>query len=167
MAKWGSCDFSELEKFAKDLEKLAEVDVEELCIACSKELAARLLKLVVPRTPVGDYPKDSGKKGGTLRRGWISKTQDEAAQGKGSPSREQIQAYADSVNITKSGSDYIITILNPVEYASYVEFGHRKVNGGYTDPRYMLTKSEEELKNISPKVLEKMVLKKLKEVCNG
>ena len=45
------------------------------------KLAARLLALVIPRTPVGQYPKGSGKKGGTLRRGWTAKTDEEAATG--------------------------------------------------------------------------------------
>lgn len=34
------------------------------------EKVARLLRMVVKRTPVGQYPASSGKKGGTLRRGW-------------------------------------------------------------------------------------------------
>lgn len=168
MAKWGSCDFSQLQKFAKDLEKLAEVDVEELCIACSKELAARLLKLVIPRTPVGDYPEGSGKKGGTLRRGWTASSEKEAMYGALFDGKsESAGKYANSLNVTKSGNTYTVEIINPVEYASYVEFGHRTVSGGWVEGRYMLTISEEKLKTISPAVLEKMLLKKLKEVCNG
>mgnify|MGYP000048087142 FL=1 len=61
----------------------------------------------------------------------------------------------------------MVEIINPVEYASYVEFGHRTVSGGWVEGRYMLTISEEKLKRIAPSVLEKMVLRKLKEVCNG
>lgn len=124
-------------------------------MACSKELAARLLALVIPVTPVGKYPKGSGKKGGTLRRGWGAKN--------GKAGRE----YAQSLIVTKSGNTYMVEIINPVEYASYVEFGHRTVSGGWVEGRYMLTISEEKLKRIAPSVLEKMVLRKLKEVCNG
>ena len=43
----------------------------------SVALAARLLALVIPRTPVGQYPRSSGKKGGTLRRGWTARTEQE------------------------------------------------------------------------------------------
>ena len=39
--------------------------------------------------------------------------------------------------------------------------------GGWVEGRRMLTISEEKLKRIAPSVLEKMVLRKLKEVCNG
>ena len=191
MAKWGNCKFDQLKEYAERLEKLTDADIEELCIKCSKELAARLLALVIPRTPVGDYsvlkvrtarkdtkyrkkgeqytvrikPK-SGKMGGTLRRGWTSKTHDEAASGtgkRGEPAKE----YAASLPVRKVGDYYKIQIINPVEYASYVEFGHRTKSGGWVEGRYMLTISEEQLKQISPVVLQRMINKKLHEVLNG
>ena len=152
MSRWGRCDFSQFEEFAKGFEK---IDVDSLCIAGARELAGRLLALVIPATPVGKYPKGSGKKGGTLRRGWGAKN--------GSAGKQ----YAQSLTVTKSGGNYMVEIINPVEYASYVEFGHRTVNGGWVEGRYMLTISEEKLKRIAPSVLEKMVYRKLKEACDG
>ena len=74
MPRWGRCDFSQFREFAKGFEKLSDSEIDDLCVACSKELAARLLALVIPATPVGKYPKGSGKKGGTLRRGWALRT---------------------------------------------------------------------------------------------
>ena len=141
MAHWGHCDFSQYRELANSFGKLSDAELDDLCIACSKELASRLLALVIPATPVGKYPKGSGKK---------------AAQG-----------YAQSLTVTKSGNMYTVEIINPVEYASYVEFGHRTPFGGWVEGQYMLTISEEKLKRIAPSVLEKMVLQKLKEVCNG
>lgn len=155
MSRWGRCDFSQFQEFAKGFEKLSESEMDALCRTCAKELAGRLLALVIPATPVGKYPKSSGKKGGTLRRGWGAKN--------GSAGKE----YAQSLTVTKTGNDYMVEIINPIEYASYVEFGHRTVNGGWVEGRYMLTVSEEKLKKIAPSVLEKMILRKLKEVCNG
>lgn len=191
MAKWGNCKFDQLKEYAERLEKLTDADIEELCIKCSKELAARLLALVIPRTPVGDYSilkvrtarKDtkyhkkgeqytvrvkskSGKVGGTLRRGWTSKTHDEAASGKGKngkPAKE----YAASLPVRKVGDYYEIEIENPVDYSQYVEFGHRTKSGGWVEGKYMLTISEERLKQISPAVLQQMINKKLHEVLNG
>ena len=163
MAKWGNCDFSELRKYADKLEKLTDADIKELCIKCSKELAARLLALVIPRTIVGDYPASSGKVGGTLRRGWTSKTHAEAASGKGKNGKP-IKEYAASLPVRKVGGYYIIQIINPVEYASYVEFGHRTRSGGWVNGKYMLTISEERLKQIAPRVLEKMLYQKIREV---
>lgn len=191
MAKWGNCKFDQLKEYAERLEKLTDADIEELCIKCSKELAARLLALVIPRTIVGDYsilkvrtarkdtkyrkkgeqytvrvkPK-SGKMGGTLRRGWTSKTHAEAASGKGKNGKP-IKEYAASLPVRKVGGYYIIQIINPVEYASYVEFGHRTRSGGWVNGKYMLTISEERLKQISPAVLQRMINKKLHEVLNG
>lgn len=191
MAKWGNCKFDQLKEYAERLEKLTDADIEELCIKCSKELAARLLALVIPRTPVGDYSilkvrtarKDtkyhkkgeqytvrvkskSGKVGGTLRRGWTSKTHDEAASGTGKNGKPA-KDYAASLPVRKVGDYYEIEIINPVEYASYVEFGHRTKSGGWVEGRYMLTISEEQLKQISPVVLQRMINKKLHEVLNG
>ena len=188
MAKWGNCDFSELRKYADKLEKLTDADINDLCVKCSKELAARLLALVIPRTVVGDYSvlkvrtarKDtkyrkkgeqytvrvkskSGKVGGTLRRGWTSKTHAEAASGKGKNGKP-IKEYVASLPVRKVGGYYIIQIINPVEYSPYVEFGHRTKSGGWVDGKYMLTISEERLKQIAPRVLEKMLYQKIREV---
>lgn len=163
MAKWGNCDFSELRKYADKLEKLTDADINDLCVKCSRQLAARLLALVIPRTPVGNYPASSGKKGGTLRRGWTSKTHAEAASGKGKNGKP-IKEYVASLPVRKVGGYYIIQIINPVEYSPYVEFGHRTRSGGWVDGKYMLTISEERLKQIAPRVLEKMLYQKIREV---
>lgn len=70
---WGNCDYKQLQRLRDSLATLQSMDMDHFCTEVSKELAARLLALVIPRTPVGQYPKSSGKKGGTLRRGWTSK----------------------------------------------------------------------------------------------
>ena len=168
--------------------------------SCAKELAARLLAKVVKRTPVGkgthafetkkvyDYWSEEGtddkagkrhrydtgktktvqrtiKKGGTLRRGWTS--------GK-SPS-----SFAQSLKVRHSGNIYSIEITNPVEYASYVEFGHRQQPGrfvpaigkrlkqGWVEGKFMLTISEDEIRRDAPRVLENKLKKKLGEIFNG
>ncbi len=187
MAKWGRCDFSQLEAFKKAIDKLCDSEMDALCFACSKALAARLLALVIPKTPVGKYPKGSGKKGGALRRGWTTESDkgamymalfgggNGAEGGTGSQKKvygqgavaENAIGYATSLNVTKSGNTYTIEIINPVEYASYVEYGHLTPGGtGWVDGHYMLTISEEKLKQVAPSVLEKMILQKLREVFN-
>ena len=146
MASWGRADFEAFRDMQQKLQRLQNIDMEAFCTECSKEIAARLLALVIQRTHTGRYPARSGKVGGTLRRGW--------------------GAVAD-INIVKEGDIYTVTIINPVEYASYVEFGHRTRNGGYVEPQYMLTISEEKLKNVIPALLERKVKRKLQEVMNG
>ena len=75
MARWGNADFEQLRELQERLQKLQSIDLNKFCEDASKELAARLLALVIPRTPVGDYPKETGKEGGTLRRGWFGHRQ--------------------------------------------------------------------------------------------
>lgn len=81
--RWGSVDYRQLQKLRDNLAKLERMDMDKFCRDVSKELAARLLALVIPRTPVGKYPKGSGKKGGTLRRGWTAKTDLQRKHGQG------------------------------------------------------------------------------------
>lgn len=175
MGKFGKVDFRELKKFQEDLKKLQDPDV--FLQSCAKELAARLLTMVIKRTPVGDYSQEievtakrdskhhkkgdiykktvnpSGKQGGTLRRGWTGQKRASAGE------------YADSLSIQHIGNDYVIEIINPVEYASYVEFGHRTANHkGWVKGQFMMTISEQELEKIAPKVLEQK-LKKYFEEC--
>lgn len=156
MARWGRADFEKFRKLQQNIAKLAEVtDMDDFCRECCKALAARLLALVIPATPVGKYPKASGKKGGTLRRGW------------GVDTASKAKAYVASLPIKKAGSNFEIEIINPVEYASYVEFGHRTRDGaGWVEGRYMLTTSEETLKTVAPRILEKMLLERFKEAFN-
>ena len=162
---WGNCDYKQLQRLRDSLATLQSMDMDRFCTEVSKELAARLLALVIPRTPVGQYPKSSGKKGGTLRRGWTSKTQADAASRGGS---NDAKAYAEALPVRKSGNTYIIEVINPVEYASYVEFGHRTWGGdGWVPGQYFLTLSEQDLERLAPGVIERKLEALLREVFNG
>ena len=148
MGRMGKFDCKDLKDFQQQLAKLQNPD--DFVESCAKELAARLLRMVVKRTPVGEYPKSSGKKGGTLRRGWTGEK------------RSSAQNYADSLTVHHFGDTYVIEIVNPVEYASYVEYGHRTANHkGWVKGRFMMTISEQELEKIAPKVLENKIKKYL------
>ncbi len=190
MGSMGKFTASDLKKLQKQLNKLQKEDVDAFVDACAKELAARLLAKVIKRTPVGDYSKEievtakrdskhhkkgdvykkranpSGKKGGTLRRGWISKSHTEAESNKSAPTHEEILEFADGLKISRSSGILTLEIVNPVEYASYVEHGHRQMPGryvpelgkrlkqGWAPGKLMLTTSEQEIQTIAPKVLE-------------
>lgn len=148
MGRMGNFNIDGLKKFRDELNKLQDPD--KFVEACAKELVARLLRMVVKRTPVGEYPKSSGKKGGTLRRGWTGEK------------RSSAQNYADSLTVHHFGDTYVIEIVNPVEYASYVEYGHRTANHkGWVKGKFMMTISEQELEKIAPKVLENKIKKYL------
>jgi len=164
MAKMGGFSAADMKKLQKQLNKIQEGNVEAFIEACAKELAARLLAKVIKRTPVGEYPKSSGKKGGTLRRGWTSKTHEEAVGDSGKGSISAGKAYADTLTINHFGNTLVIEIVNPVEYASYVEYGHRTPDHkGWVQGRFMLTISEQEIQEIAPKVLEAKIKKFLGE----
>ena len=148
MAKMGKFDCKGLKDFQRQLEQLQNPD--DFVESCAKELAARLLRLVVKRTPVGQYPASSGKKGGTLRRGWTGSK------------RSSAEGYAESLKVNHFGDTYVIEIVNPVEYASYVEYGHRTADhAGWVPGVFMMTMSEQELEKIAPKVLENKIRKYL------
>ena len=162
MARWGNCDYRQLQKLRDNLTKLQNADLEKFCRDVSKELAARLLALVIPRTPVGKYPKATGKKGGTLRRGWTARTEQEAVARGGSNNAKE---YAAALPVSKQGSTYVVEVINPVHYASYVEFGHRTPGGkGWVEGQYFLTLSEQDLRNKAPAVIEQKLEALLREV---
>lgn len=137
-------NYKQLEKFTKDLEKLNSQQKDEFMQACCKELAARLLAKVVKRTPSIT---------GTLRRGWTGEKNMNAS------------AYANAVDVKHVGSNYQIDIINPVEYASYVEYGHRTRNHtGWVPGKFILSISESEIQNSSQVILQKKLNKFMKDV---
>ena len=119
--------------------------------ACCKELAARLLRKVIKRTPVGEgifevsrdnagavkkhkRGKHKGKvklrrltNGGTLRRGWTASSESNAMAGKAS----SVSGFVGDMTVRHVGKFYEVTIKNCVSYASYVELGHRQQPGRF------------------------------------
>ncbi len=166
MARWGKVDFKDFKKLQDNINKLNNTDLDAFMEACAKELTARLLAKVIKRTPVGEYPSGAGKKGGTLRRGWTGGEQ-HWSEKDGKTSVRNIgggTGYAQSLKVTKVGNMYQIEIVNPTEYASYVEYGHRTSNHkGWVKGKFMLTISEQEIENSAPKILENKLLKLLGE----
>lgn len=168
MGKNGNVEIRDLENFRKNVEKHLGADqIDQFIESCAKELAARLLAKVIKRTPVGQY--EDGKKGGTLRRGWTTEVTGDSANDTMQAMYENIfggSQHVSKKNMTvhKFGDCYVIEIVNPVQYASYVEFGHRTRNHkGWVEGKFMLTISEEEIRRDAPRVLENKLKKKLGE----
>ncbi len=146
-------DITELVEFQKKLELIGEKEREAFIRKLTNEAAMRLFAKVRARTPVGIYPAESGKTGGTLRRGWNVK----------------------NIKLEKIDGGYQVKIINPVKYASYVEYGHRQTPGrfvpaigkrlkkGWVEGKFMLTKSEAELESELPGIIER----KLKQLLDG
>ena len=163
-------DYSELVKLRNGIALFGDpTQIDQFLTSCAKELAARLLAKVIKRTPTGQYEEGSGKIGGTLRRGWTTEATGDSSfdtkqamynnmfGGTGTVSKS-------NMTVNKVGNDYVIEIINPVEYASYVEFGHRTRNHkGWVEGKFMLTISEDEIRKSAPAILEKKLEKYLKE----
>lgn len=150
MSKWGDCNFSEIEELKNRINYL-DYSRKAFILAATKEIAARLMAKVIKRTPVGVYPAGSGKVGGTLRRNWrISQIEDR-------------------------GDYYEIRVINPTEYASYVEYGHRQQPGrfvpalgkrlkkSWVEGKFFLRKSMLEVEEEAPKIIKMKLEKFLKD----
>ena len=160
MARWGRCDYRQIQRLQQRMEQLQQVDFDAFCEKMAKELAKKLLRKVTNRTPVSLPPG-----GGTLKGSW------------------------DIGEIRKEGHTYVIEVINSSEYSSYVEYGHRQKPGrfvpgywqgqrfiydpnadggmvlkqGWVKGRFMLTMSEMELQAQAPAIIEKELKKFLKE----
>lgn len=159
-------DYRQVKQFRDNLEQL-EREKDEFLQSCAKELAARLLTLVIRRTP-----KDTG----TLKRGWTTQRAGSGAEGLKSNSGRQ---FAETMKVHHFGDTYVVEIINPVEYASYVEYGHRQQPGryvpalgvrlkkGWVKGKFMMTISEKEIQAAAPRILEKKLEKWLRGCLNG
>lgn len=137
-------DFKQLVKFSEQLEKLSDEQKDQFMESCAKELAARLLAKVIKRTPSST---------GTLRRGWTAGQNQNAT------------TYANSLKVNQFGGVYQIEIVNPIEYASYVEYGHRtRDHQGWVNGHFMLTISEQEINSSTEAILTKKLNKFMKDV---
>ncbi len=143
--------YGQLIEFSNKLKRLNDTQREQFIQGCVKEIAARLLAKVIKKTPVGEY-KD-GRVGGTLRRGWTGGKDINGAN------------YAQNLSVRRKGNLYVIDIINPVEYASYVEYGHRTRNHkGWVKGKFMMTVSVQEVEQMTPQILERRLNNMLKEI---
>ena len=126
-------NFDVLKKLKKEMGgSLSEKQFYELMETIAKELGGRVYRNVIKRTPVGKVD------GGTLRRGW--KLSQVKPQGKG------VQ----------------IDIYNDVDYAIYVEKGHRTRNHeGWVEGKFMLEKSENDIVKVVHLVIHDKLLRML------
>ncbi len=103
-------DFTQLTEFQNKLKNLDAIQTDKFFKDGCKGLAGRYLALVIPATPA---------KTGFLRRGWTGGTNQDSGM------------YAENLPTDVGVGEYTIEIKNTVEYASYVEHGHRQTPGRY------------------------------------
>lgn len=104
---------------------------------------------------LGKVKKNTPVVTGTLRRGWTA-------------TRPSIQ-----------GGTHQIDVINPLMYASYVEYGHRQTPGRFVPAigkrlklswvrgRFMLTRSTAELDSQAQKIIDKKLDQYMEDAING
>ncbi len=132
-----------LRQFCKNLNDLNKKGMEEISEIILREMTLRFLTKVIQITPVGK--SENGYVGGTLRRGWIIKRQISLGRfikrkykvDAKKPSVEEIESFVKGLKFKKVGKAYKITVVNPVYYAKFVNYGHRKRRKkGYYKSKY-------------------------------
>ena len=182
MARWGKCDFKELQALEKRLEQLEQADFDKVCRAGANQIAAMLLNKVKKRTPVGVKPTFEGPKTVKVKgesgksRTFLTKNGAILDQYWAGYVGGTLRDAWEILPVEKQGNNYVITVINPTEYASYVEYGHRQTPGRYVpalgkrlkvswvNGRFMLTTSEQEVERAAPAVLQAMIYDTLKGV---
>lgn len=155
-------DIGGLLELQRQLAQFTPEKIDRFMTECTRDLAKLLLRKVRKRTPIGKYDKPvsfvtrdgkqvsftphTGKKGGTLRNSWTVS------------------------GIEKRGKNYTITLTNTarsdkgIPYAGYVETGHQTADrSGWVMGRFMLKESEDELRQI----MDRIINKKLNEFLRG
>lgn len=71
-------------------------------------------------------------------------------------------------NVEKRGNAYVVEIFNNIEYASFVNNGHRTRNHkGWVEGRFMIEISMNEIERQLPKFLERKQVELLNQILNG
>lgn len=124
----------------EEVKQLAE-KLKELTIASGrihKKVAERIAQLVIRKVKMLT-PVDTGD----LRNNW-------------------------KYHIVKEGDTYKIVLYNQVEYALFVEKGHRIVIAGctvgYVDGQFMLELTEQEMERIAPRMWEREIEKEWRRI---
>lgn len=173
MARWGRVDFRQLQELERKMAKLADGDFEKFCQQTAKEIAQILLAKVKKRTPVGRVPEDIYKSKKTKNSREAAIYQQHWAGYTGGSLRD---AWTISVSDGAGLGAYLVIIKNNLEYASYVEYGHRQQPGRYVPAlgkqlkeswvpgQYMLTISLQELEQMLPAMLQQKIVSFMQEV---
>lgn len=163
----GSANFNELKKLQKRFERLTTEQKDEFQEELVKEKVKYFLGSVIRLTPVGQY--GDGKVGGTLRRGWTTSSQREAELSTTfNASNNNINSFVDKqLKVKKQGKTYTIEVVNNVEYASYVNYGHRSGASGYVNGQFFLEKALAATGTNSRKILDRKLIKLLRGVVEG
>lgn len=130
MACWGRLDKKEFEKLQKNLQTLSGPEVDKLMKECVNGLTVAFIRGVKQKTPVDT---------GALRGEWD---------------------FAAKAPITETHVGFQRVVTNSLEYASYVEYGHRTRGGkGWVEGRHMARDTANHVEAKAPEYLDLKVTK--------
>ena len=66
--------------------------------------------------------------------------------------------------IYKQGGNYIAEIVNTMPYATFVEYGHRTVNGGWVEGRFFVKYAIDDLERVSQSLFDRITVRKFEEL---
>ena len=185
-------DFSEIKKLTEAVENIS-ASRDEVISQVAKELAARLLRMVIKRTPVGNgnyyvqFVRTYDAKTGEAR---YIKNKSGKNKGKVKFTATKVtggtlrRGWTVNNKVLMFGDTYAVNVFNNVFYCTYVENGHRQTPGRFVphicDPKtgkfgkklkkswvpgkHMLKLSTEELQKQAQSIVEKRVNQWLNEV---
>ena len=176
-------DIRQLKQFQQRIEKMAKKqEVDALCERIANDIASRLLRRVIQKTPVGEdryinlLVWRKGKDGSAK----VVKNKD------GTPKLKETKVYSGSTlkgnwragPAVKKLNMISIEIANDIYYASYVEYGHRQTPGRYVpaigkrlksnwaNGKFMLTTSVQEVKRANNNIAIKHLKAYLRRIFN-
>lgn len=166
-------EFKQVEELLKKFKSM-EAELDGFYEYAAKQIALRLLGYVIPDTPTQEnhtityryFGQEISKviRGGTLKRGWIGLDTPGSE-----PSASDQAAYVQRLPVHRAGPIRSITISNNVEYAPYVEEGHRSRPGryvpelgaqllqGWVPGQHMLRRATNNVESMLPGLGEKLV----------
>lgn len=143
-----SAEYKDLIEYTKKLKKqLSEEEMHEFWEESAKELASRVLADAIERTPTIT---------GNLKRNFTGGAEVDP------------RIYVESLPVEEKNGVFKITIKNPTEYASYVEYGHRTPDHkGFVEGQMILTKAVKKIQDNTPIILTNKIYRKLERATNG
>ena len=136
--------YDEFEKWVKDLD-VAEEEFETFLKQFLLEQAQRVVRAAKERTPV-----DTGALRASYQIGGQEIALSYSVDKDGKEHFDLDTEHSQVEDISMVGDNFEVIISNPMEYASYVEYGHRSYQG-----KYMLTISIDEVAQAMPARFEK------------
>lgn len=178
-------DYRQLKEMQKTFEAaVSEIESGRVYDRALKECGRVHLSNCISRTPYGHYPSKTvfvkrvggdglpfvfpihPRKGGTLKKGWVVETHEQASAAPGIPSSAEIRAMVSKTPVRVNGRTRSMTFYNRVKYALWVDKGHRLCHPagapyGFVAPRNYIRNAENETARQMPAIIGRHIRRAL------